>query len=312
MAEIPGYQTLMLPMLKLIHLGHETIADCLPPLARDFNLSDQDLAQMLPSGRSPILNNRAHWARQYLSQAGLVHAYKRGHYCITNDGVAVLSEAPDRIDAKFLRKFPKFIEFVERSKPSKTTEESTLGQAKDMDSGEGGQTPQEQIDDAIATIESALAIEVLEAVLALSPARFETLVVDLLLAMGYGGGELERGLQTSLSGDGGIDGVINEDELGLDAVYIQAKRYTPENKVGRPALNAFVGSLTGEGATKGVFVTTSSFSRGAEEYVERVQQRIVLINGNQLARLMIKHGVGVRTRRTFVLRSVDEDYFSDA
>jgi restriction system protein len=156
-----------------------------------------------------------------------------------------------------------------------------------------------------------LSREVIEAVLSLSPARFEQLVVDLLLAMGYGGGDLERGLQTSLSGDGGIDGIINEDELGLDAVYVQAKRYAVDNKVGRPALNAFVGSLTGEGATKGVFVTTSDFSRDAMEYVARVQQRIVLINGDRLARLMIKHEVGVRPRKTYVLRSVDEDYFSD-
>ncbi|MCE8508802.1 restriction endonuclease [Ruegeria pomeroyi] len=156
-----------------------------------------------------------------------------------------------------------------------------------------------------------MASEVFEAVLSLSPARFEKLVVDLLIAMGYGGGDLERGLQTNLSGDGGIDGIINEDELGLDAVYVQAKRYAPDNKVGRPALNAFVGSLTGEGATKGVFVTTSDFSREARDYVSRVQQRIVLINGDRLARLMIKHEVGVRARRTYVLRSVDEDYFAD-
>ncbi|MCU9839621.1 restriction endonuclease [Ruegeria sp. WL0004] len=172
-------------------------------------------------------------------------------------------------------------------------------------------TPQEQIEQALSQIADALASEVLEAVLSLSPARFEKLVVDLLIAMGYGGGDLERGLQTNLSGDGGIDGIINEDELGLDAVYVQAKRYAPDNKVGRPALNAFVGSLTGEGATKGVFVTTSDFSREARDYVARVQQRIVLINGDRLARLMIKHEVGVRARRTYVLRSVDEDYFSD-
>ncbi|WP_328701234.1 restriction endonuclease [Sedimentitalea arenosa] len=173
------------------------------------------------------------------------------------------------------------------------------------------ETPDIRAETAFREIESALVGEVIEAVLSLSPARFEKLVVDLLLAMGYGGGDLERGLQTSLTGDGGIDGIFNEDELGLDAVYVQAKRYAADNKVGRPALNAFVGSLTGEGATKGVFVTTSDFSRDAMEYVARVQQRIVLINGDRLARLMIKHEVGVRPRKTYVLRSVDEDYFSD-
>jgi restriction system protein len=173
------------------------------------------------------------------------------------------------------------------------------------------ETPEAILQSAISEINVALAAEILAAIQGMSPANFEQLIVDLLIAMDYGGGDRSMGERIGKSGDGGIDGVINEDALGLDAVYIQAKRYAPENKVGRPALQAFVGSLTGEGATKGVFVTTSDFSKEAREYVDRVQHRIILINGETLARLMITYEVGVRARQSFVLRSIDEDYFSD-
>ena len=302
---IPDYQTLMLPVLKLIASGHETIPSCLTPLAREFNLTREEVEKLLPSGKQTVLTNRAHWARNYMSQAGLVEPIKRGHYKITKAGDTALKSNLDRIDNDYLSQFPSFQDFRSRSQTNsrRASEGSTNG---------APETPQEQMDAAIQTHNKALADEVIEAVLSLSPARFERLVVDLLIAMGYGGGDLERGLQTNLSADGGIDGIINEDELGLDAVYVQAKRYDPNNKVGRPALNAFVGSLTGEGANKGVFVTTSGFSREAREYVSRVQQRIVLIDGDRLARLMIQHEVGVRARKAYVLRSVDEDYFSDS
>ncbi|MDK3075050.1 restriction endonuclease [Sedimentitalea sp. JM2-8] len=304
---VPDYQTLMLPVLKLINQGHATVRDCIAPIAEDFELSQEDLNEMLPSGKQTLISNRIHWARHYMAQAGLVEAAKRGHFQTTGLGKKVLSAPPTRIDNKFLGEFSGFKAFLDRSKPKNHSETSNAPLEQQINL----KTPEQEIDSAAIQIEDALAKELLQAVAGLSPSRFERLVVDLLLAMGYGGGDLERGLQTSLSGDGGIDGIINEDELGLDAVYVQAKRYATDNKVGRPALNAFVGSLTGEGATKGVFVTTSDFSRDAMDYVARVQQRIVLINGDRLARLMIKHEVGVRPRRTYVLRSVDEDYFSD-
>jgi len=172
-------------------------------------------------------------------------------------------------------------------------------------------TPQETIDSAFNEINSGLRDQLLSVVQEMHPSRFEQLIVDLLLAMGYGGGDSSMGERIGKSGDGGIDGIINEDALGLDAVYVQAKRYAAENKIGRPTLQAFVGSLTGEGASKGVFVTTSDFSKEAKDYLNKVQHRIVLINGDRLARLMIQHEVGVRARKTYVLRSVDEDYFSD-
>lgn len=173
------------------------------------------------------------------------------------------------------------------------------------------QTPEDAIEAASGLLDAALRDELIALLYQLSPQRFEQVVLDLLSAMGYGGGDAARGLTTKTTGDGGIDGIIHEDALGLDAVYIQAKRYAAENRIGRPDIQRFIGSLTGEGATKGVFVTTSDFSREAKEYLHRVQHRVVLINGNRLARLMLQHGVGVRVRRSYVVQSVDEDYFAD-
>ncbi|WP_347266929.1 restriction endonuclease [Paracoccus sp. (in: a-proteobacteria)] len=178
-----------------------------------------------------------------------------------------------------------------------------------IDVAEEDQTPSDLIDFAYRQLDVALAEDLLDQVLTLSPTRFERLIVDLLVAMGYGDGRAEMGQALGRSGDGGIDGVVNEDKLGLDAVYIQAKRYAPENVVGRPALQAFIGSMTGESASKGVFVTTSAFSREARDYVRRVQQRVVLIDGARLARLMIDHGVGVRIDKSYVLRSIDANFF---
>jgi restriction system protein len=173
------------------------------------------------------------------------------------------------------------------------------------------QTPDERMDRDFSAIESVLADELLAQLMAISPTRFERVILDLLTKMGYGAGNLANSHMTKASGDGGIDGIINEDALGLDAVYIQAKRYAIDNKIGRPALQAFVGSMTGEGANKGVFATTSDFSKEARGFVEKVQQRIVLINGERLARLMIQYEVGVRARKTYVLRSIDDDYFPE-
>lgn len=240
-----------------------------------------------------------------MAKAGLIWSPKRGHHEITPLGREALKKFPDRIDNDVLNEFDAFRIWREASTPKSKGESE-----KATSNNERSQTPEDRLEEAFGEIEVALVSDVLEAVMSLSPAAFEKLVIDLLLSMGYGGGDLQRGRQTSLSRDGGIDGIVNEDELGLDAVYIQAKRYSAENKVGRPALNAFVGSLTGEGASKGVFVTTSDFSEDARKYIERVQHRVVLINGDRLAKLMIKHEVGVRARTQYVIRSVDEDYFS--
>lgn len=304
---IPDYQTLMRPVLQAFSEGAERIQDVLPTLIEKYDLTEEEVEERIPSGTTTLLANRAHWARTYMSKAGLLSSPKRGIHKITEKGNEFLTTFPDRIDNKVLAKSDSFEEWRTRGNKSSRPDDGSATQQ----STEVFETPEDRLVDAFSEIEAALVSEVIEAVLSLSPSRFERLVVDLLLAMGYGGGDLARGQQTRLSSDGGIDGVVNEDELGLDAVYVQAKRYDPENKVGRPALNAFVGSLTGEGANKGVFVTTSDFSKEARDYITKVQHRIVLINGETLARLMIKHEVGIRARRSFVVRSIDEDYFAD-
>ena len=304
---IPSYQELMLPVLKLIRDGHETIPQCIPPLAAQFGLSQDEVEEMLPSGKQTKLSNRAHWARNYMSQAGLVTQIKRGHYELSNEGRKLLAQNPDKIDKKFLTNYQPFQDFLDRGSlaPSDKSPSNEIELATD------NETPEDALARNADILGRALRQELLTAVLAVSPSRFEQLIVDLLIAMGYGGGDPAMGQSIGKSGDGGIDGIINEDALGLDAVYVQAKRYAPENKVGRPALQAFVGSLTGEGANKGVFVTTSDFSREAQDYLTKVQHRIVLINGDRLAQLMILHGVGVRVRKTYLLQSVDEDYFAE-
>lgn len=296
------FEDLMLPVLEFIHAGQETVADCLPLIQSRFNLSDEQMEELLPSGKQTTISNRTHWARNYMKHAGLVEAAARGRYKITLLGEALLAEKPGRIDKGVLERFPLYQAWRSQQATTESTTTSALPEVETT-------TPEERIDTAYFQLDSALAEDLLEQVLSLTPARFERLIVDLLLAMGYGDGRAEMGQAIGKSGDGGIDGVVNEDKLGLDAVYIQAKRYAPENTIGRPALQAFIGSMTGESATKGVFVTTSSFSSEARDYVRRVQQRVVLIDGARLARLMIDHGVGVRIDKTYVLRSIDANFF---
>ncbi len=230
---------------------------------------------------------------------------------ITDAGRELLASGLSRVDMKTLERFPEYVAWREKEQ---STSVETLEVVYPIEVSRPGLileagTPEERIERNFGLIQASLAEDLLAAVQGMTPLKFEQLIVDLLLAMGYGGGDKSMGESIGKSGDGGIDGIINEDALGLDAVYIQAKRYAPDNKVGRPALQAFVGSLTGEGANKGVFVTTSDFSKEAKDYLNKVQHRIVLINGDRLARLMIQHEVGVRARKTYVLRSVDEDYF---
>ncbi|WP_323716188.1 restriction endonuclease [Paracoccus aminovorans] len=301
-ADLPKFEDLMLPVLEFIHAGHETVADCLPFIQSRFNLSDEQMEELLPSGKQTTISNRTHWARNYMKHAGLVEATARGRYKITSLGEALLAERPGRIDKGVLERFPLYQAWRSQQETTESTTASVLPEVETT-------TPEERIDTAYFQLDSALSEDLLEQVLSLTPARFELLIVELLLAMGYGDGRAEMGQAIGRSGDGGIDGVVNEDKLGLDAVYIQAKRYAPDNTIGRPALQAFIGSMTGESATKGVFVTTSSFSKDARDYVRRVQQRVVLIDGGRLARLMIDHGVGVRIDKTYVLRSIDANFF---
>jgi restriction system protein len=306
---VPDFQTLMLPVLKAFLAGAETVAGCLPMLKTEFKITDSEAAELLPSGQVTYLQNRANWARTYLAKAGLLESPRRGTHRITDLGRQVLDESPERIDRKYLGRFPAYVEWRQAYKTEERNAESIAPQM--------GHTPldaispEELIQTSFIEIETALEDDLLDRLHAMHPVRFERLILDLLKAMGYGAGTFGKHELTKTSGDGGIDGIIHEDALGLDAVYIQAKRYQAETKVGRPAIQQFIGSLTGEGATKGVFVTTSDFSAEAHGYLAKVQHRVKLIGGRELARLMIRHGVGVRDRVAYVIRSVDEDYFAD-
>lgn len=310
---IPSYETLMLPVLKMFDAGAKNVADCVPQVKAQFQITDEEAEEFLPSGRVTVLQSRTHWARTYLSKAGLLTSPKRNLHVITDRGRAVLAQKPPVIDNAFLSQFEEFEAWRERAasgtSASAEGESAPAGQG-DSPSFTSGQTPEDAMETADKVLRAALADELLALLLEMSPQRFERVILDLLAAMGFGRGDLTNGHMTKTTGDGGIDGVIHEDALGLDAVYVQAKRYAPENKISRPDIQRFVGSLTGEGATKGVFVTTSGFSREARDYISRVQHRIVLIDGQRFAHLLVQHGVGVRVRATYTIQTVDEDYFA--
>ena len=305
---VPDYETLMLPVLRLFEGGAKNVAECVPHIKEQFGISDEEAEELIPSGRITILQSRTHWARTYLSKAGLLHSPSRNLHLITEKGRALLARNPARIDNDLLNQFEGFSDWVQRSKSGSSLE---VADASPSPTVVDSQTPDDAMAAASAILNAALVDDLGEALRGLTPQRFERLILDLLIAMGYGGGDIENGRMTKVTGDGGIDGIINEDALGLDGVYIQAKKYAPENTVGRPDIQRFVGSLTGEGATKGVFVTTSSFSKEAREYVRRIQQRVVLIDGKALAQLLVKHGVGVRERVRYVVSDIDQDYFTE-
>lgn len=304
---IPDYQTLMLPVLHLSADGETRVPDVECKLADMFELTAAERDQVLPSGRQKVLHNRIHWAKFYLHRAGLIDAPRRGRFIISEEGRKLLAHNPQRIDNELLLQYPAFREFY-RGGPEAANEvaEASLAPPAGQQA-----TPEEQIETAHAALQSALRGDLLARILQNSPAFFEQVIVDLLVAMGYGGSHRNAAAQLGRSGDGGVDGVINEDRLGLDRVYVQAKRYSPGNTVGRPEVQAFVGSLVGMGATKGVFVTTSTFSSSAIEYARHLTQRIILIDGQRLAELMIEYNVGVRVARTVEIKRVDEDFFSE-
>jgi len=312
---VPDYETLMEPVLRLFASGCANVSECLPGLRQKFDISDEEAAELLPSGRVTVLASRAHWARTYMSKAGLIHSPKRNRHELTDRGRTLLALHPDRIDNSTLEQFPEFSAWRNASRKPRIPSAPVLLGSDDAafptPSTTADETPEERLRAAHAEIESALADDLLQAVLQTTPARFERLVVELLIAMGYGNGDPARGKSIGKSGDGGIDGIVNEDALGLDAVYIQAKRYASDVKVGRPDLQRFVGSMSGESATKGVFVTTSAFSQHAIDYLPKIAQRVVLIDGQRLARLMIANGVGVRAEDAYVIRSIDTQFFDN-
>ncbi|MBY5436192.1 restriction endonuclease [Rhizobium leguminosarum] len=305
---IPDYQTLMLPVLRLAADGETRVADVAERIADSLGLTSEERDELLPSGRQRVLHNRIHWAKFYMSKAGLIASPARGRFIATDKGKALLATAPDRIDVALLMREPEFREFY-RNEGGATEDEGVSDKASVVTSAKT--TPEEQIDAAHATLAAALRDELLERILSNSPTFFEQLIVDLLVSMGYGGSHKNAAAQLGRTGDGGVDGILNEDRLGLDRIYVQAKRYAPGNPVGRPDVNGFVGSLVGLGATKGVFVTTSTFSQPARDYVKHLAQRIILIDGQELTDLMIEHDVGVRGYRTVEFKRLDEDFFSE-
>jgi restriction system protein len=293
----------MLPVLETVSNAVDwPMKDVTAAVSDRFGLTEEERAKMLPSGVARVVVNRVAWAKLYLKEAGLLASPKRGVVRITPEGAAVLSEGPSRINMKFLERFPSYVEW--RAKKKTKTNSTEPVTTDDESTG----TPDDRIDSAYMEMRGVLADELLRQIQECDDGFFERLVVELLVAMGYGGSFEDAGRAVGKSGDGGIDGVIKEDKLGLDQVVIQAKKWTSK-PVGRPEVQSFAGSMEGFRASKGVFITTSTFSAPATEYVSAIQRRIVLIDGATLAHLMIDHGVGVTPIRSITLNRLDSDYF---
>lgn len=303
---IQDFQTLMLPVLKLSAEKEWRISDASERLADDYKLSQEDRTTLLPSGRQTTFANRVGWAKSYLVKAGLIKPTKRAHFCISEQGRVVLSNPPQKITIKYLSQFPEFQLFRKaRESENGETEEQLAYLSHDS-----SLTPDETIRKAHALLEQELADDLLAKIRSGTPAFFENLVVRLLFAMGYGGSvsEINKALVGG-SGDGGVDGVIDQDKLGLDRIYVQAKRYADGNTVGPAAIREFFGSLDRFKATKGLFVTASTYTTSAQETAAALSKRIVLVNGNQLTRLMIRHNVGCRVEETIDIKKIDEEFF---
>ncbi len=299
---IPDYQSIMLPLLKYVGDNKEhSLRETIDALANEFQLNDEARRSLLASGQQTIFDNRTGWARTYLKKAGLLETTRRGYFRITNRGQDILRQNLPRIDAAFLKQFPEFVEF--QSPHRNREDESEKHEIIEKE------TPEEEIEAAYQKIREGLATDLLQTVKSQSPTFFERVVIDLLVKMGYGGTRSDAGERLGRSGDGGVDGIIKEDRLGLDAVYVQAKRW--DGSVGRPEIQKFAGALQGQRARKGIFITTSSFTADAEDYVSRIDSRIVLIDGSRLAQLMIDYNVGVAPLAIYELKRIDSDYFTE-
>ncbi|GIW61907.1 MAG: restriction endonuclease [Patescibacteria group bacterium] len=298
---IPDYQSIMLPLLKFASDKKEhSIKEAIEYLADLFKLNEDERKEVLPSGQQYIFDNRVGWARTYLKKAGLLESTRRSFFKITDLGLEVLGKNPQEINVKFLEQFPQFVEFrnIRRQKDKEDREEEELEQ-----------TPQELLEYGYQRIKSELAQELLNSVKQSSPRFFEKLVVDLLIKMGYGGSLKDAGKAIGQSGDGGIDGIIKEDKLGLDVIYIQAKRW--DNVVGSKEVRNFVGSLAAQHANKGVFITTSSFTKDALDYVKTIPHKVILIDGEMLTQLMIENDIGVSKITSYDIKKIDSDYFEE-
>ena len=302
---IPDYQTLMLPILKSVE--SRSLSDAkgvIADMVKEFRLSSDEVSQLLPSKTQTVINNRVYWALVYLVKAGLVSRPNRGKYVATTEGKRVVSSNPPKIDVKFLNQFESFQDF----KALKGTRSQVKADVNEQDIEKD---PLEALEASYDRLAGATEDEVLAQVRSISPGEFEILVVELLKKMEYGAAGLESVVRTGKSGDGGIDGEISQDPLGLDMIYIQAKKYQEGSSVGRPALQQFVGSLNERKASKGIFITTSHFSQDAKDYINKIDIRVVLIDGDKLAELMYEYGVGVQEEKIFRVKKVDLDFFEN-
>ncbi len=298
---IPDFQSIMLPLLQHIADGKEhSNPEIIQAMAEHFQLSQDEQNRLLPSGRQKIFTNRVAWAKVDLKMAGLVESPRRGISVITNPGLEILKNNPERIDRNLLKQFPEYRQKINQSK-----QETPAVQKEEVP-----ETPQETLENAYQSLRQELSAELLSQIKAGSPGAFEQMVIDLLLAMGYGGTLQDAGQSMGRAGDEGIDGIIKEDRLGLDVIYVQAKRW--DNPVSRPEIQKFAGALQGKRARKGVFITTSDFSQGARDYAVSIESKIVLISGRELADLMIDYGVGVSTSSVYEVKKIDYDYFEEA
>lgn len=299
---IPDYQTVMLPLLRLTSKRIECpFREAVERLADEFALTDDERAEMLPSGTAHVFGSRVGWARSYLKQAGLLDAPKRGVFRITPEGKALLATNPSKVDNNLLNQYPSFRAFRARGRDAEDGARPNLVEVA------AEQTPEDAMAAAYQRIRKNLEAELLEQIKTSSSAFFEKLVVNLVVAMGYGGSRQDAGRAVGRSGDGGIDGIIKEDRLGLDVIYLQAKRW--ENTVGRPEVQKFAGALQGQRANKGIFITTSTYSRDALEYINVIATKIILIDGDMLTSLMIDHNVAVAKTGIYELKKIDSDYF---
>jgi restriction system protein len=314
---IPDFETIMRPLLAHLADGgdHQT-RETLDVLAEEFGLSDDERRELLPSGKQPLFTNRVAWAKFYLKKAGAVANPRRGIYRITDVGRQLLGQNPDRIDSSILQSIPEFRDFIMNSRKAEEFTPAEAGSVKlgstttkpAVPTSESSDlSPEEMLELGHSRLQGQLATDLLDSVKQATPEFFERLVLDLLLALGYGGSRVDAGRTVGRSGDGGIDGIINEDRLGLDVIYIQAKRW--EGVVGRPEIQKFAGALQGQRARKGVFITTSEFTKDATDYASAIDTKIILVDGKTLTRLMIEHDVGVSTESTYKLKRIDSDYF---
>jgi restriction system protein len=301
---IPDFQSLMLPIMKIAADAEEhTARELRQRIGDELSLSEQERKELLPSGAQPVFTNRIAWARSHLTMAGLLEKTGKGRFRITQRGKDALSSNPSTINMRFLLQFPEYAEARRKAKTDTAVDapvETTVSE---------NASPQERIELAFRELNTSLTAELRSKLASIDPFRFEQVVLDLLVKMGYGGSKKEAAQVTQRTADEGIDGLINEDRLGLEVIYIQAKRW--KHKVGRPEIQSFVGAIAGKKAGKGIFITTSDFHDNAREYAASLHQKLVLIDGRRLAELMIEHNIGVAPEQPYIIKKIDTDYFEE-